>query len=78
VLDALEFRSNNATHRPVIKALALVRRYAATRLRHIPAHEAVPIEGVVRPLWREAVIDIGAGGKPRVNRITYEICVLVV
>jgi hypothetical protein len=76
LLDALEFRSNNATHRPVTEALALLRRYATTRLRHIPAHETVPIEGVVRPLWREAVIDAGTGGEPRVNRITYEICVL--
>lgn len=76
LLDALDFRSNNATHRPVIEALELVRRYAATRQRYIPTHETVPIEGVVRPLWRDAVIDTGAGGKPRVNRITYEICVL--
>jgi TnpA family transposase len=77
LLDALDFRSNNAVHQPVIEALALVRRYAGTRVRHIPAHETVPIEGVVRPLWRGAVIDTGAdGGKPRVNRITYEICVL--
>jgi TnpA family transposase len=76
LLDALDFRSNNALHRPVIEALALVRRYAATRQRYIPAHEAVPIAGVVRPLWRDAVIDTGAGGRPRVNRITYEICVL--
>lgn len=77
LLDALDFRSNNVVHQPVIEALALVRRYAGTRVRHIPAHEAVPIEGVVRPLWRDAVIDTGADGdKPRVNRITYEICVL--
>jgi TnpA family transposase len=76
LLDALDFRSNNAVHRPVIEALALVRRYAGTRVRHIPAHETVPIEGVVRPLWRGAVIDAGTHGKPRVNRITYEICVL--
>jgi hypothetical protein len=76
LLDALDFRSNNAVHRPVIDALALVRRYAATRLRHIPAHEMVPMEGVVRPLWRDAVMDTGDNGASRVNRITYEICVL--
>jgi len=34
------------------------------------------MEGVVRPLWRDAVLDPGPDGKPRVNRITYEICVL--
>jgi len=76
LLDALDFRSNNAVHRPVIEALALIRRYAATRQRYIPAHETVPMEGVVRPLWRDAVLDPGPKGKLRVNRITYEICVL--
>jgi hypothetical protein len=36
----------------------------------------VPIDGVVRPLWREAVVDTDANGQVRVNRLTYEICVL--
>jgi hypothetical protein len=36
----------------------------------------VPIDGVVRPLWREAVVDTDANGQTRVNRLTYEICVL--
>jgi hypothetical protein len=31
---------------------------------------------VVRGLWREAVIEADADGRNRVNRITYEICVL--
>jgi TnpA family transposase len=76
LLDALEFRSNNALHRPVIEALGVVKRHAASRLRHLPDNETVPIEGVVRPLWRDAVIDTDAKGRKRVNRLTYEICVL--
>jgi TnpA family transposase len=76
LLAALDFRSNNEAHRPVIEALALVRRYADTRVRHIPAHEDVPLEGVVRPLWRDAVVDTDPHGRPRVDRITYEICAL--
>ena len=36
----------------------------------------MPIYGVVRPLWREAVVDTDANGQTRVNRLTYEICVL--
>jgi TnpA family transposase len=76
LLAALDFRSNNEAHRPVIEALALVRRYAGTRVRHIPAHEDVPLEGVVRPLWRDAVVDADPHGRPRVDRITYEICAL--
>ena len=38
--------------------------------------EEVPLDGVVRGLWREAVIEKDAQGRQRVNRITYEICVL--
>ena len=76
LLDALDFRSNNAIHRPVIEALVLVRRYAASRQHYFPTEEAVPIDGVVRSLWRDAVIDTDAKGRQRVNRITYEICAL--
>jgi TnpA family transposase len=76
LLDALEFRSNNTLHRPVIEALGVVKRHAASRLQHLPDNETVPIEGVVRPLWRDAVIDTDAKGRKRVNRLTYEICIL--
>jgi TnpA family transposase len=76
LLDALDFRSNNAIHQPVIAGLALVRRYAASHQRYLPIAEVVPIDGVVRPLWREAVVDTDANGQTRVNRLTYEICVL--
>ena len=76
LLDALDFRSNNAIHRPVIDGLALVRRYATSRQRYIPFDEVVPIDDVVRPLWRDAVVDTDAKGRTRVNRLTYEICVL--
>ena len=76
LLAALDFRSNNEAHRPVIRALDLVRRYAATRLQAYPADENVPVEGIVRPLWRDAVVDTDPRGRERVNRITYEICAL--
>jgi Transposase and inactivated derivatives, TnpA family len=76
VLQALEFRSNNERHRPVIRALELLRRYADSKLRVFPAEEAVPLAGVVSGLWRDAVIEPDAPGRQRINRITYEICVL--
>ena len=34
----------------------------------------MPMDGVVRPLRREAVIDTDANGQTRVNRLTYEVC----
>ena len=76
ILERLEFRSNNEHHRPVIEALDLLKRYAGTKAAGFPAEEDVPIDGVVRGLWREAVVENEAEGRQRVNRITYEICVL--
>jgi hypothetical protein len=76
ILECLEFRSNNEHHRPVIDALALLKRFADSKAPSFPREETVPVEGVVRGLWKEAVIEAKADGRTRVNRITYEICVL--
>src|SRR5512142_2943086 len=66
ILQTLDFRSNNQLHRPVIQALDLVKRYASTKLRTFPAEEDVPIDGVARELWREAVVEKDAEGRSRV------------
>jgi hypothetical protein len=76
ILDKLEFRSNNEHHRPVIQALDLLKRHAGSKLTLFPAEETVPTEGIVRGLWRDATLEKDAEGRKRVNRITYEICVL--
>ena len=76
VLHVLNLRSNNERHRPTIQALDLMKRYAGTKVHTFPVEEEVPLDGVVRGLWREAVIEKDAQGRQRVNRITYEICVL--
>lgn len=76
LLGALEFRSNNDLHRPVMDALELVKRFADTKVHTFPADENVPLDGVVRGLWREAVMEKDAADRDRVNRITYEIAVL--
>ncbi|MFH1602293.1 MAG: Tn3 family transposase [Pseudomonadota bacterium] len=76
LLAALEFRSSNERHRPVMRALDLVKRFAATKVRTFPPDEDVPLGGVVRALWQGAVMEKDAAGRDRVNRITYEIAVL--
>ncbi len=75
LLETLEFRSNNEMHRPVIRGLDLLKQYAGTKIQMYPAGEDVPLD-FVRGLWRDAVVEIDANGRERVNRITYEICVL--
>jgi hypothetical protein len=76
LLATLEFRSNNATHQPLIRALALLKQYLPSRVRTYPVEEDVPLEGVIRDHWREAVLETDAQGRQRVNRLTYEMCVL--
>jgi hypothetical protein len=76
LLEALEFRSNNAVHRPLIEALELLKRYASSSQRLYPAEEDVPLDGVVRPSIQELVVTADAKGRERVDRINYEICVL--
>jgi len=76
ILQFLEFRSNNEHHRPILQALDLLRRFSDSKLQTFPLEEVVPIDDIVRGLWREAVIEKDAKGHQRVNRITYEICVL--
>jgi hypothetical protein len=76
ILQRLEFRSNNEHHRPVLSALDLLKRYADPKLQTFPAEEVVPIDDIVRGLWREAVVEKDAQGRQRINRITYEIWVL--
>src|SRR5262249_28421564 len=76
LLDALKFRSNNTRHQPVLRALALMKRYADHKALCYPADEKVPLEGVVRDSWQEAVLERDKDGNTRVNRISYEICAL--
>ena len=74
VLDTLQFRCNNTAYRPLIEALELLGRYAhRDRVHFYDPADRVPFEGVVKPDWREAVVD----ERGRVERIPYELCVLI-
>ncbi|MDP9612749.1 Tn3 family transposase [Streptomyces demainii] len=75
LLRTLGFRCNNTAYRPVMDALALLGKYAGTdgKTRFYDAGDMVPMDGLVRKDWREAVVD----DKGRIERIPYELCVLV-
>jgi TnpA family transposase len=75
ILAALTFRSNNATHQPVIRALDVLRRYADSKTHSYGAEE-IPLDGVVRAGLRDFVVEVGKDGQERINRINYEIAVL--
>ena len=75
LLAALEFRCNNSAYRPVMDAIGLLARYAGTDSdqKLYAAGEKVPIDGVVSKAWLDGVIDDDG----RVERIPYELCVLI-
>jgi len=75
LLAALEFRCNNSAHRPVMDAIDLLGRYADidSGQKFYARQEKVPIDGVVPRAWLDGVVD-EAG---RVERIPYELCVLI-
>jgi hypothetical protein len=77
LLDTLEFHSNNESHRPVLDALAVVKRYADSRMHTYPLDLQVPIAGIVRGPWLQTVMEQDERGTSRINRHAYEMCVLL-
>ncbi len=73
LLRALAFRCNNTAFQPVMDALALLERYDGSEAVFYDRAETVPIEHVVPEDWQEAVVD----DRGRIERIPYELCVLV-
>ncbi|TDE84646.1 Tn3 family transposase [Deinococcus sp. S9] len=76
LLTALDFRSNNAAHQPVIAALALVKRHLSSRAYNYPAHEEIPVQGVIARNMRDLILETNEDGEVRLNRVNYEVCVL--
>ena len=71
LLSVLEFRSNNTVWRPVLAALEWIRSKMDDGCRFVSVQDA-PIDDVIPAKWRSSVIDEDG----RVNRISYELCVL--
>jgi hypothetical protein len=75
ILEALEFRSTNTVHRPVLEALELIKRYKA---EHSPATlyyargEHVPVDGVIPRDLAELLYKTDKRGRRRVQRTVYE------
>jgi hypothetical protein len=79
MLKHLEFCSNNEVHRPVVRALALLKKYVdvpSTQIYFSPT-EDIPLDEVVPGAWRSTVVKQDVENKTEhVNRISYELCVL--
>lgn len=76
LLNILQFRSNNDVHQPVIQALELINKYYYVGSHYFSDSDNVPIDGVIRNVMRDAVIEKDDNGQERINRINYEIVAL--
>jgi len=75
ILNSLTFRSNNQNWRPLLDALSILTKEGDKKPQFYSLDD-VPVKGVVRPKWYDIVVETGPGGRPRINRLNYEICVL--
>ena len=74
LLEVLEFRSNNAAHRPVVQALELVRRYAkAGNTTYYPLGEHAPVHRGTEGQWADLVHREDVRRRRRVVRMVYEV-----
>ncbi|UKA64943.1 hypothetical protein [Arthrobacter sp. FW306-04-A] len=75
LLSVLRFRCHNTAFRPIMDAIALLKRYAdaGSKSQFFAPTDPVPVAGVVPRSWEGAVRD----EKGRIERIPYELCLLV-
>lgn len=78
LLKVFTFGCTNTAYHPLMEALTLLQRYAdaSPRQAFFPADEDVPLDGVVKGVWRDLVEQRDADGSVRINRINYELSVL--
>jgi len=76
VLRRITFRSA-AQDAPILKALRIVIDHMDSKQQRYPGSLDVPITGIVPIGWRGLVLE-GSGRGQCVNRVAYEICVLMV
>ena len=73
LLEVLQFRSEDS-HQPVLEAVQLVRRHAASpQLTYYPEGETVPVHGGLAGDWADLVYRTDGKGRRRVVRSVYEI-----
>jgi TnpA family transposase len=75
IIEALEFRSANTVHRPVLEALELIKRYKAEHpgnTRYYACGEHVPIDGVIPKDLVELLYKTDKRGRARIQRTVYE------
>ncbi|AIL13645.1 hypothetical protein IM40_09370 (plasmid) [Candidatus Paracaedimonas acanthamoebae] len=75
-LELLDFHANNINDQPIIEALQLIKKYLKEQKQFYPATENIPINGAVKRSHTTFIME-DSDEEDRVNRINYEISVLI-
>jgi hypothetical protein len=74
LMNALTFRCNNQYHQPVIQALDYLKNKGFHQ--RVISRDQVPVDDIIPKSLQSILIQNNKKGKPCINRIHYEICVL--
>lgn len=75
VLELLEFNINNSHYQPLIEAIHLIKSHLESGTTYYPSHLAIPLEGAIKNSHQSFVLE-NTEQEERVNRVSYELCVL--
>lgn len=67
LLKCLTFRTNNDRHQPLVRALALIKKYSDSQKQYFADGEEVPLTDVVPASWWRMVIHETDSGKVRIG-----------
>lgn len=77
IINALRFNSNNDKYKPVIEAIGIINKYLDSKSRYYLKDEIVPLDGVVRPMWKDMIEEKPVkSNESKIKRVDYELCAL--
>jgi TnpA family transposase len=76
ILQRFEFRSNNEYHQPIIKGLSLIKLHLNEKNRYFTIEEENQIDSLLKKNLRNFIVEKDKDGVEKINRISFEICLL--
>lgn len=76
IFKRLEFRSNNDIHKPIINGINLLKNHIDEKNRYFTLEEESKIDSILKKSLRQVIVEEDENGNERINRISFEICLL--
>lgn len=76
IFKRLEFKSNNDIHKPIIDGINLIKNHIDEKNRYFTIEEESQIDSLLKKNLRQFIVEEDENGVERINRISFEICLL--